>query len=379
MIAVNEHQALFTIAVAAASSPVWGPWPLAPEAHIAAWQQYAAEARNHGGWTALQKRLVQLQFPIERGISQTRLYQAVTKKGLQPHPGILKGDLGLQRSDALSLFIHNSVAGPVPVVKTGSHADFSQLVQAILYQNEPTPVPPSTGAYMIAGYNNWDRLRAYRTRWAAQNPEACSEADWQAEFKRLVPQKYLYQDRFIILHDGPYSGVPAEEMGVDEDEWRALSLRIRLEHECVHYFTKRVLGVMRRHVFDELLADYAGIVAALGHFRADWFLRFMGLEAYPAYREGGRLQNYLDGLPPQSEPFCEVQDQLKAAAENLELFDWRLGEAYRALDRQAWVLLTICCFTLPELAAKSAPDSLWETLHFLENQAVQAKYYQAGG
>jgi hypothetical protein len=379
MNAVNERQALFTIEVAEVTSSVWGPWPLEPEAHIAAWQQYEAEARKCDAWTILQKRLVQLQIPIEPGISQTRLYQAVTRKGLPPHKAMLKGGLGLQKPEAINLFIHNSAAGLVPVIKTGSHADFALLIQAILFQNEPTPIPLSAGAYMITGYNNWGRLRDYRIRWAAQNPDNCSEAAWQAEFKRLLPEKYRYQDRFIILYDGSYSGVPAEAMELDDDEWRVLSLKIRLEHECTHYFTKRVLGVMRNHLFDELLADYAGIVAALGHFRADWFLRFMGMEAYPAYRDGGRLQNYLDSLPLQSIAFREVQAQLKAAAENLERFDQRLGEAYRTLERRAWALLTICCFTLPELAAESAPESLWEILQFLENQAVQVNQYQAGG
>lgn len=51
-------------------------------------------------------------------------------------------------------------------------------------------------------------------------------------------------------------------------------------------------------MLDELIADYAGIVAAWGRYRADWFLRFVGLEDYPRYREGGRLQNYRRGAGP---------------------------------------------------------------------------------
>lgn len=379
MSVVNEHLALFNIAAADAFSPVFWNWPLQPEAHIAAWQRYEAESREQGAWSALRQRLVQLRFPIEPGISQTRLYRAVTQKGLQPHAALFSAGLELQTPGALHVFIYESAAGPIPVLKTGNHADFAKLVQAILYQNEPTPIPLSTGAYMVAGYNNWDRLSAYRARWAAQNPDDCSEAAWQAELKRLVSQKQLYQDRFIILHDGPYSNVSAKEMEVSEAEWRTLSLKIRLEHECTHYFTKRVLGVMRRHLFDELLADYAGIVAALGHFRADWFLRFMGLEAYPAYRDGGRLQNYLDDFAPNSVAFREMQDQLKAAAEHLERFDWRLGGTYQTLEKRPLVLLAICNFTLPELAAENAPESLWKTVQLLEKQTIRAEYNQPGG
>ncbi len=358
----NEYQGLLPLTAEGVTSALSYRWPLPPEAHIPAWQQYEIDSRKQGAWHTARHRLVQLQFPIEPGISQTRLYQAATQKGLQP-PGLLASPgLILQKPEEFTLFIHCSVAGPIPVLKTGNHADFVALVQAILGRNEPIAVPPSTGAYMVAGYNNWDRIRAYREQWTAVSPQHCSEAAWQAEFKRLLPQKELYQDRFIILHDGPYSGVPAAQMGLAEAEWRALSLKIRLEHECTHYFTKRVLGVMRRHVFDELLADYAGIVAALGHFRADWFLQFMGLEAYPRYREGGRLQNYLDGMQPQDESFQEVAACLKKAAENLARFDQQLTDADRSLSQFALVLLAICHFTLPELASETAPELLRETM-----------------
>lgn len=376
MVAI-DHFALFASATKDRNLPISWHWPLPPEAHITTWCQYVAESQQRGAWLTIQDRLVQLQFPVEQGISQTRLYRAVTQKGLQRPGGLTATGLVLQQPQALKVFIHESVAGPIPVLKTGNHADFAALVQAILWQNEPVPVPLSTGAYMVAGYNNWDRIHAYQAQWAAENPDNCSDVAWQAEFKRLVPQKELYHDRFIILHDGPYSSVSAQEMGLAEAEWRALSVIIRLEHECTHYFTKRVLGVMRRHVFDELLADYAGIVAAWGGFRADWFLRFMGLEAYPVYREGGRLQNYLDGIPPQSAAFQEVQNYLKRAAGNLERFDRQFADAHRSFSQQALVLLAICRHTLPELAAETAPEKLWQTVSLLEKQNVYQS--QAGG
>ena len=70
-----------------------------------------------------------------------------------------------------------------------------------------------------------------------------------------------------------------------------------MEHECAHYLTKRVTGSMSNNLLDELLADYVGIVAAAGTYRGDWALEFLGLEDYPAYRNGARLQNYR-GSPP---------------------------------------------------------------------------------
>jgi hypothetical protein len=276
--------------------------------------------------------------------------------------------LVLQEPARLQLRIHESVAGAIPVLITASRADFVSLVQAFTKQNEPVHVPHSMGACMVAGYNNWDRVRTYRAQWEAENSAHHSEIAWQAEFKRLVPQKHLYQDRFIILSDGPYSGITASDLGLSEEEWRRLSLAIRLEHECTHYFTKRIFGVMRKDVFDELLADYAGIVAAVGHYRADWFLRFMGLESFPDYREGGRLQNYVGELPPSSEAFKTIQAQVKAAAENLEQFDARQSTAWSDVENRALMTLAITCLTLEELASAEAYDLLFQSLHEIKEK-----------
>src|SRR5207237_7151624 len=115
---------------------------------------------------------------------------------------------------------------------------------------------------------------------------------WSEEFRALVPKKELYEDRFIILSTGPYSGVPAERTGFSEDVWLPLSLSIRREHEATHYFTLRAAGTMRNNLVDELVADFVGLVRTFGRYREDLALLFFGLEDFPAYREGGRLQTY---------------------------------------------------------------------------------------
>ena len=58
-----------------------------------------------------------------------------------------------------------------------------------------------------------------------------------------------------------------------------------------------------------------------GHYRADWFLRFMGLESFPDYRTGGRLENYQDESLLSIGAFKILQRLVKVAAENLEYFD----------------------------------------------------------
>ena len=67
-----------------------------------------------------------------------------------------------------------------------------------------------------------------------------------------------------------------------------------------HLFVHRVFGVMRTHVFDEIVADFIGLARTFGTYRPDLALRFFGLEGYPQYRAGGRLEVYRPD-PPLSE------------------------------------------------------------------------------
>ena len=293
-------------------------FPLPSEPHIAVWQEYVERAKTDGAWSTLQNALIQLKFPIQAGISQTETYRAATRKEIEPNVTIDS----LQQPEALQLTIHQSLAGEIPVLLTTNRDDFVYLVRAITKRNEPVAIPDSMGACMVAGYNNWDRIRRYRQQWSINNSD--TELAWSAEFKRLTARKELYQDRFIILSDGFYSNVQPQELGLTETEWRHLSLTIRLEHECTHYFTRRVFNSMRNNLLDEFIADYRGIVAARGSYKADWFLHFMGLESFPYYREGGRLQNYRGQLSDGA--FKTLQKLVKSAAENLEECDRALKD-----------------------------------------------------
>lgn len=345
-------------------------FPLAPEAHVAAWEEYAAAARELGVFEALKRVVVQLRFPIQEGISQTEVYRSATRKGVPVDGSAKATGLVLTLPEKLQLMVHQSLAGAIPVLLTGDREDFVTLVQALTMRNEPKPVPASMGACMVAGFNNWDRVRQYRKQWSAQNPCNCSEANWAEEFGRFIPQKELYQDRFIVLSDGPYSDVSASDLGLSESEWRRLSLTIRLEHECTHYFTRRLFDSMRNNMHDELIADYRGIVAATGHYRADWFLRFLGLESFPDYREGGRLQNYR-GQPSLSDgAFKILQALVKAAAENLERFDAEHAGELRTLNGQPFMLMGLTLLTLEELASQEANYRLLKTLDQLRTNPI---------
>ena len=317
-------------------------FPLPSESHLAVWREYIQEAEIKGIWS-IKNALVQLRFPIQAGISKTETYRDATLKGIENNATT---GLVLQQPEALQLSIYQSLAGEIPVLLTTNRDDFVSLVRAITKRNEPVAIPDSMGACMVGGYNNWDRIRRYRQQWVANN----SESAWSGEFKQLITRQELYQDRFIILSDGFYSDVQPESLGLTKAEWRRLSLTIRLEHECTHYFTRRVFNSMRNNLLDEFIADYRGIVAATGSYKADWFLHFMGLESLTHYREGGRLQNYRGELSDRA--FEILQRLVRSAAKNLEECD----RTY-TLD-PTMMLMALTSLTIEELASLQAGNYL---------------------
>ena len=297
-------------------------YPLPDEPHVGTWEQYVQEARTGSVVEVLRRKLIQLRFPIVRGISSDPAYLASTRRG-EAAPERTRG-VSMTRPETVSISIHETPAGRIPIVVAEDRSDFITLVRALTCRNETREIPPAQGACIVAGYNNWDRIHAYRCAWQRDNPGATAH-DWQVEFRRLVPQREQYQDRFILLSGGPYSGVPASSVGFSRDRWLAMSLAIRREHECAHYFTRRVLGSMSNTLHDELIADYVGITLALGEYRPDWFLRFMGLEHYPTFRSSGRLGSYR-GEPPLSEPaFRVLQSLVVVAAHGLATLDPMCG------------------------------------------------------
>jgi hypothetical protein len=119
---------------------------------------------------------------------------------------------------------------------------------------------------------------------------------------------------------------------------------------------------MRNNVLDELIADYLGICAGAGYFQSDWLLHFWGLNAYPAYREGGRLQNYR-GAPALSDgAFTVMQHLAIRAVRHLKMFDETLAGRTRDKQFKARLLSTLASFTLEEMAATDFVSSLQAAL-----------------
>jgi uncharacterized protein DUF7005 len=231
------------------------------------------------------------------------------------------------------------------------------------------------GACMVKGYNNWNRVDKL---WREFEALGGSRKDWQMEFPKIRARKQLYQDCFIILSDGPYSNVKAADLGLEEEDWRRCSFVIRREHECAHYFARRVFASPCRNIMDEIVADYWGIVAARKTFHSAWLLRFFGLESFPDYREGGRLQNYRGKVPLSQGAFSVLQRLVKRAVDNLEQFHRRVSPSL-APDLQPALLGALCSITAEELAADDGAELLASRYRFWADATRSGHTRNAGG
>ena len=136
--------------------------PMADEPFVATWTGYAVESTEKGVYEVLKQRLVQFEFPIKKGISQSSAYLAATRRlgtavGMSEATGLV-----LEKPELLELTIQTTPAGRIPLLTTRYRADFITLVQALANKNEPVSVPDSMGASIVTGYNNWDRIFTYK-------------------------------------------------------------------------------------------------------------------------------------------------------------------------------------------------------------------------
>ncbi|MGF7217835.1 hypothetical protein GGR92_004012 [Spirosoma lacussanchae] len=334
------------------------------EPYGAVWAAHLASQGNV--FQLLQACYPQLNFPIQDGINKTQAYIDTVLKGKPCTAGYTPV---LSQPERLRLHVHTSLAGNVPVLIVPDHGDFVRLVQCFLHKNNPMPVPASMGASLLNGLNNWERIHALKRSWLRTNPAET----WTQEFsKNVLPNPGLYKDKLILLSTKPYSNVPADRLGLTEAAWAAYSLSIRLEHECTHLYTLRRFGCATNNLHDELIADYMGISKALGTYRKDWMLAFMGLEAYPAYRKGARLENYLGDTNLTPEGFSQLTAIIKQAIESIARFDTALGPIRSAQD-QMCRMDALCTTDLINIASVKGANTLLQTYQEL---AEVMKYNQ---
>ena len=195
-----------------------------------------------------------------------------------------KRPVSFRYPDAVSIEIYDSFAGKIPVISVPDASDYEDVVIHLVYKGVRPENISVTGASFVSG----------RTT------------------------------RFMVLSGKPYSNVPAEELGLEKEAWEEKSLRLRRAHECCHFYTRQRYGLALNLLHDELMADFTGLTDAFGFYRAEWFLRFMGV--IPG--SGNRLTFYTKDLSEK----VRGAVGMTAAACAARLEAWSGTEAFRKMS-----------------------------------------------
>lgn len=304
--------------------------PLADEPHVAFYRELPAQ--GSGLVVRLAEAFPQLYFSPAEGLSQTPEWVQAVHRG-EPHTS--QKTPSLLAPQALTLHLLPTPAGTLPVLIAGCRDDFVRLVQLLAQRGEPVALPPSMGACLLQGLNNWQRYRALRGQWEQGQ---AGLPPWP----QVLERKEFYQDRLVLASRGPYSGVEVPE---NSPSGESNALVIRLHHEAAHYITLRVFGKLGHTVLEELVADWFGLHAAYGSYDGKLALQFLGLENFPAVRPTGRLHNYR-GTPPISDDAFHVLGSACCQAAN---FLSKLGSPQEG--EKAPLLVALLSLSLEELAA----------------------------
>ncbi len=218
-------------------------------------------------------------------------------------------DFSWEDEEGLGISFAQTLGGRLPVISTSSHEDFRAMDALMSGREEKRELPLTVNAFTI---------------------EAKAEN--------------IFHHRLLLLNRAPYSNIPAARLGLGAGDWLERSYRLRRAHECAHYETLRLLGGMKNHALDEILADTFGQLAGFGDFSADRQRLFFGLTKGETGCTG-RLSFYTQKVA------MEERDKVYAAVD--KVLDMMEAEIKALLSRKAKKVEI-----LAELAGRSIADRL---------------------
>lgn len=267
--------------------------PVPPQRHVEWWR--AGPAAPGATVEDLVSEVAQFRIDVAEGASKSAKYRRLVLAAGPPAREDVAAGPVFTSPETVDVWIHEHDAGPLPVVRCGDRRDFERCFHALAGRCEPVEVPVAVHALYLAGLPNPTRTRALHNAWLANGG---LESDWPIEMRRLKTEdRTTFHDQVVLVHDAPYAGLDASDVDPDysSDEWIERSRILRLEHECTHHATDRLLGSYRLHVLDELLADLMGFTKATGRFEAAVFLAGLGIHGRDVTPDG-RLWTYIGDL-----------------------------------------------------------------------------------
>lgn len=256
------------------------------------------------------KNYPQLTLPVREGMSNDPTYLSIVRRGAIPEGG----GFPFRETGQEKRIEVNTPAGQAEVLYLPDREIFEYFVRVLAHRCEPVEVPPSMGAVMISGINNWRRIEAHKLEYTQ-----AGGTNWAEEFKRFTKVPENYKDIVLLVSKGPYSALSAEDAGYEQEEWLELSGTIRMYHELSHFVSRRLFPENKDKLRDEVIADSIGIIAAFGRYDRQLAKKVLGIEG-TEYRKGGRLENYTDKEPCETvmENALRQIDQLDAFYQSCE-------------------------------------------------------------
>lgn len=261
-------------------------------------------ARGGEALAVLAKRFPQLYVAPAEG-AQTA-HRLAAGRGIAP-AGADLGHFVTSPEDELREV--DTPAGPVEVVFLHNRSDFETFLQIVGHKAEPVPIARTVGAITYRGIADWGKVAAAHAAYVAAGGD-----DWPNEFARLARQPGAFRAEIVVISEGPYSNVPANQTPYDEERWLYISREIRLHHECAHVVCRRTMPDDVLPVWDEVTADVVGLLCAIGRYDAALAARFLGVA--PDGYAGGRLAEYLSD--EQAQRIDEVAAEVFAACAKIE-------------------------------------------------------------
>ncbi len=263
-------------------------------------------------------RYPQLSLPVKEDQSKSDDYISIVKKGIMPQ------NLTSHFNEKVSLLNFTTPIGTVEVFYFSSRHDFKHFVNAICHKCEPVFIPDTMGAISIIGINNWRKIIDHRTTY-----ELSGNTDWPDEFKRFTMLKSNYQDKIVGVADGYYSNLAPSQTSYSDEEWKKLSLKIRIYHELSHVISRKLFPDNRDVFRDEVLADCIGLISATNDYDPILAKKLLGISDNK-YVPGGRLENYnfdnqdIDVIAQKAVFYVEALSDFYKKNEKIDSFDFLL-------------------------------------------------------
>ena len=250
------------------------------------------EVRTSSVMQEMAYRYNQLYLTPEKGVSGTGVYSDIVRYGKLP-PEIdekikNEGLSGFKCSEKDRLFSENTPAGMVDILFLQERSDFERFVQVMVYSCEPAAVASKIESAEILGVTNWRKIENHMNDYLSNGG---SNLSWRDELRKFTNNKKNYQDTILVIGSGGYCGLTAEEDGFEKDTWEEISVKIKIYSSCARYIVRKLFSDYKDIIWEEMLADCAGLLYATGRYDVSLAKKFFGVSG-KGYDRRGKLINF---------------------------------------------------------------------------------------